>query len=626
MITLRDISWGFDAPPLLENINLTINKGERICLLGRNGAGKSTLLKIIAGQMTPDQGEVQYRSGIRISWLAQAIEEKSEGSVFDIVASGWGDVGVTLVEYRRLCDREGEIGGHQKRAAELRMILDKTNGWEVSHQTEQACSSAGFDPLAEFATLSAGNKRQVLLIRALSQNPDVLLLDEPTNHLDIDTILWMEKILRRQVRTLLFVTHDRMFVSDMANRILDLDRGRLSSYAMDYSSYVKQKEADLLAEQKQTVVFEKKLSQEEQWIRKGIKARRTRNEGRVRALKKMREAYRARRNEVGRVHLQTQEARRSGKLVIRAKRIGYAHQSNWIIKDFSYTLMRGDKVGIIGPNGVGKTTLINLLLKKMIPDNGCIRHGTHLEVAYFDQLRGQLDGRKTVAENISADNDFIVFNGKKRHIISYLKDFQFTSNRCLTPVRVLSGGEKNRLLLAKLFIQPANVLVLDEPTNDLDVETLELLEELLFDYAGTILLVSHDRFFLNNVVTSTLVFEGRGRVVEYAGGYDDWLFQRPQAAFRAKATPKKDTDRTKSTKTTKISKKLGYMEQRELDALPTKIENLEAEYDELSQFMTDPLFYRKRKNEIQAAKMRFDALADEIEKAYQRWDKLEKNE
>ncbi len=631
LITMRDVCWGFDIPPLLENISLTIKKGERVCLLGRNGVGKSTLLKLISGQMVPDRGDIQRQSGIKISGLAQEVPEETDESIFDVVAAGCGETGRAFVEYRNLNQHVDTITAQQRHRMEgLRSFLDTRDGWDVSQMAEKVLSRTDLNPEEPFANLSAGMKRRALFARALVHEPDVLLLDEPTNHLDIDTILWMEAHLLRFVKTLLFVTHDRFFVSGIANRILELDRGHLFSYAADYNTYLKHKEADLLAEQKQNAVFDKKLSQEETWIRQGIKARRTRNEGRVKALFKMREAFKARRQKTGTVRLQVQEAERSGKLVIRAKNIDYSYDDVPIIKDFSFVLMRGDKVGIIGRNGAGKTTLLNLLLKNIPLQSGTVRHGTHLKVAYFDQLRAQLDDTKTVAENIAEDNDFIVFNGVKRHVISHLKDFLFTPDRCRTPVRVLSGGEKNRLLLAKLFTLPANVLVLDEPTNDLDMETLELLEELFLEYTGTVILVSHDRSFLNNVVTSTLVFEGKGAVAEYVGGYDDWLTQRPKPAEKPIAAKKK-IDNPKPGNDNKSvpesvmgkPKKLGFNEQRDLKKLPGLIEVLEAEHNELSQQMSDPAFYKKEKQEITRIKARFDELTKEIDQAYKRWEDLE---
>jgi ATP-binding cassette subfamily F protein uup len=446
-------------------------------------------------------------------------------------------------------------------------------------------------------------------------------LDEPTNHLDIDTIIWMESFILRHVKTLLFITHDRVFLKKIATRIIELDRGRIVSYGCDYDTYLKRRQAALEVEETQNGLFDKKLSQEETWIRKGIKARRTRNEGRVRRLQKMRSAYQDRRRKIGNVKLRAQEADRTGKLVVEAKAVTFSYGRTPMIQDFSTVIMRGDKVGFIGPNGVGKTTLLSILLKTLRPETGSVRHGTNLQVAYFDQLRGQLDEQKSVRENIVAGNDFIIFNGQKRHVISHLQDFLFSPERCRTPVRVLSGGEKNRLMLAKLFTKPANVLVLDEPTNDLDAETLELLEELIFEYTGTLLLVSHDRAFLNNVVTSTIVFEGNGQVAEYTGGYDDWLRQRPEPASETteKTTRKKAQPKPKA----RTSKKMGYMQQREMQELPQKIEALETEQKELFAIVSDPMFYKKEKDEIVRINSDLARVEADIEKAYLRWEALE---
>jgi ATP-binding cassette subfamily F protein uup len=532
LIGMRDVCWGFGDPPLLENVTFQIEKGERVCLVGRNGVGKSSLLKLLAGEIVPDKGEVWRRQGVAVAAMAQDVPARFDGTIFEVVAHGFGATGQALVEYNRIC-RSIETKSAPRladRRDQLQQTLEADGGWDLSTRVENILSRTRLDPEMRFCDLSAGLKRRTLFARALAGKPDILLLDEPTNHLDIHTILWMEEFIQNHVKTLLFITHDRAFLQKTAGRILELDRGRLISFDCDYPTYLKNKQTALEIEETQHRVFDKKLSKEEAWIRKGIKARRTRNEGRVRNLEKMRAAYRARRHKIGSVKLQVQEAERTGKLVIEAESVGFAYGKTPIVRDFSTVIMRGDKVGIMGPNGVGKTTLLKILLKKALPQKGGVRHGTNLQVVYFDQLRAQLDEHKTVRDNIDSGNDFIVFNGRKRHVFSYLQDFLFSPQRCLTPVHVLSGGEKNRLLLARLFTQPANVLVLDEPTNDLDVDTLELLEELIFEYPGTLLLVSHDRAFLNNVVTSTIVFEGDGQVVEYIGGYDDWLRQRPQAA------------------------------------------------------------------------------------------------
>ena len=623
LIGMRDVYCGFGDPPLLENITFQVEKGERIGLLGRNGVGKSTLLKLFSGEILPDRGDVWRQSGVGVAAMVQDVPRGFGGTVFDVIAQGFGEAGRALVEYDWICKtpEKSDSPVDANRRDKLQRLLDTEDGWEVSRRIENIVSRVGLDPALKFADLSAGMKRLTLFAGAIALEPDILLLDEPSNHLDIDTILWLEAFVLRHAKTLLFITHDRTFLKRVATRVVELDRGRLISYGCDYQTYLKRSQAVLDAEEKQNRVFDKKLSQEETWIRQGIKARRTRNEGRVRVLKKMREAYRARRRKIDTVRLQVQAAERSGRIVMEAKGLTHCHGRNTVVLDFSTTVMRGDKVGIIGPNGAGKTTLLKILLKEIIPDTGSVRHGTRFEPAYFDQLRVRLDEGRTVQENIGEGNDFIIFNGQKRHAISYLQDFLFTPERCRTPVHVLSGGEKNRLMLAKLFTAPANVLVLDEPTNDLDAETLELLEELLVDYRGTLLLVSHDRTFLNNVVTSTLVFEGAGRIVEYAGGYDDWLVQRPEAEqpLPDKKADSKNRQRPKSPK----KLKLGYMERRELKDLPQKIEVLESEQQALYETLSDPLFYKKEKDEIRNVKMRMVEVEHDIETAYRRWEALE---
>jgi ATP-binding cassette subfamily F protein uup len=624
LIGMRDVCWGFGEAPLLENVTFQIEKGERVCLVGRNGVGKSTLLKLLGGEMHPDSGDIWRRQGISVAALDQDVPAGFDGMIFDVVAEGLGETGRALAEHSRICKKIDSGGNPQlvKRRDELQHMLDAGGGWEQLTRIENILSRTGLDPESRFADLSAGLKRRTLFARALAGKPDLLLLDEPTNHLDIDTIIWMEEFILRHVKTLLFITHDRAFLKRIAGRILELDRGRLVSYECDYTTYLKRRQAALEIEETQNGVFDKKLSREEAWIRKGIKARRTRNEGRVRSLQKMRAAYLARRRKIGNVRLQVQEAERTGKLVIEARLVSFSYGQAPIMRDFSTVIMRGDKVGIIGPNGVGKTTLLKILLKTASPETGSVRHGTNLQVVYFDQLRAQLDEQKSVRENIAAGNDFIIFNGQRRHVISYLQDFLFSPERCRTPVGVLSGGEKNRLMLARLFTKPANVLVLDEPTNDLDAETLELLEELVFEYQGTLLLVSHDRAFLNNVVTSTIVFEGNGQVVEYIGGYDDWLSQRPQGPTERrpqKNGPKKVRPKTRA----RPSRKLGYMQQREMQVLPQKIEALESEQKELFAILSDPLFYKKEKDEIAGVKSNLDRIEREIETAYRRWEELE---
>lgn len=627
LISVRNLNWGFGDPPLLENITFQIEKGERICLLGRNGVGKTSLLKLLCGELQPDSGDVWRQPNLCTANLEQEVPRGCAGTVFEVVAEGLGEKGLALAEHRRIC-RDIEADGGRNPALEgrrdaLQRLLDTKRGWTCQQSIENVLSRTGLDPNDHFDRLSAGMKRRVLFARALAREPDLLLLDEPTNHLDIDSIVWLEQFLLRYVKTALVITHDRAFLRSVATRILELDRGALASYGCDYDTYLQRRESALAVEEQHNRRFDKVLAREEAWIRAGIKARRTRNEGRVKALEKLRQTARERRKKTGDVALQLQEAERTGKLVIQVQHVTHGYGTDPIIKDFSTLVMRGDKVGIIGPNGVGKTTLINILLKVITPDSGSVRHGTHLQVAHFDQLRAQLDDQKTVAQNTGEGNDFIIFDGEKRHVITYLQNFLFSPERSRTPVHVLSGGERNRLLLAKLFTRPANVLVLDEPTNDLDAETLELLEELLFSYSGTLLLVSHDRAFLNNVVTSTLVFEGQGRVVEYAGGYDDWLLQRPRPVETQQATQKKTTTRSATVQDLQKPKKLGYMQARELASLPATIESLENEQRMLHAAMADPAFYRQAKTEIVAHQQRLKEVEDRISAAYLRWEELE---
>jgi len=626
-IAMRDVCWGFGDAPLLDNVNLQIEKGQRICLLGRNGVGKSSLLRLLCNIILPDSGDIWRQQGITIAALEQEVPPGSDGTIFETVATGLGEKGKALAEHNRICKlpETERSDGYLKRMDSLRQIMNAQGGPAViKKNVESVLSRTGLDPEMRFSDLSAGMKRRTLFARALAQEPDLLLLDEPTNHLDIDAIIWMEEYIIRNVKTLLFITHDRAFLKRIATHIIELDRGRLTSYDCGYETYLKRREAALDAEEQQTRVFDKKLSREEAWIRQGVKARRTRNEGRVRTLQKLRAEAMARRAKTGNVRLELQKAERSGRLVIEAEGINHSFGQTVVVTDFSTSIMRGDKIGIIGPNGAGKTTLLGILLKEITPDKGTVRHGTQLQVAYFDQLRAQLDERKTAVQNIGEGNDFIIFNGQKRHVISHLQDFLFSPERCRLPVHVLSGGERNRLLLAKLFARPANVLVLDEPTNDLDAETLELLEELLFDYQGTLLLVSHDRAFLNNIVTSTIVFEGRGLVTEYAGGYDDWLLQRPKPAD---TQPEKiEAKKVRPDPPPAKSKKLGFRQSRELSELPRRIDELESEQKVLHAAMSDPFFYKKSREEVAALQKRLTEVEQDIEANYLRWEMLESPE
>ena len=583
LLSLQNLHKAFGGPQLLDDATLQIERGERICLVGRNGEGKSTLLKIVNGDIEPDSGEMIRQPGLKVRRLRQNVPPDLTETVEELVFKG----------------------------------LEDPHDDYVSHQAvDKAVSLVGLENAWRFDELSGGQKRRTLLAQALVCEPDILVLDEPTNHLDIESIQWLENFLGRYKGTLLFVTHDRTFLRKLATRIVELDRGQLNSWACDYDTYLKRKQALLDGETEQWAQFDKKLAQEEIWIRKGIKARRTRNEGRVRELEKMRSSRSQRRERIGTVNMQLTEAGLSGRKVITAKDVSYDYGGLPLLGNFSSNIVRGDKIGVIGPNGCGKTTLIKILLGELVPKAGTIVHGTKLEVAYFDQHRAALDETKTVAENVSSE-EFITIGNSKKHVLGYLQEFLFTPDRAHQKVGVLSGGERNRLLLAKLFTKASNVLVLDEPTNDLDMETLDLLEELLANYEGTLLLVSHDRSFLNHVVTSTLVFEGQGRVNEYPGGYDDWL-EQTQQAIGTRQQPKTPTpEKQKSTR------KLSNKEREELQNLPKLIEQLEAEQEALHDAMSDPAFYQKPKDEIAASNTRAEKIPKKLEDAFERWEALE---
>ena len=588
LLSLRNVCLAFGGPRLLDNVDLQIEQGERVCLLGRNGEGKSTLLRLLKGEIAPDDGEVIRQQGLRVARLTQEVPQELTGGIADVVAEG--------------LPASDSAGAHD-------------------HRVEAVISRMGLDAEWRFEALSSGMKRRVLLAQAIVAEPDILLLDEPTNHLDIEAIRWLEEFLPRAGLTLIFVTHDRVFLGRLATRILELDRGHLFDWSCDYATFLKRKEELLAAEARQQALFDKKLAQEEAWIRKGVEARRTRNEGRVRALKALREVRSQRRERQGTARLKAQEAERSGNLVIEAKEVRFGYAERTVIKDLTTTITRGDKVGIIGPNGAGKTTLIRLLLGELPPAEGTVRLGTNLEIAYFDQLKAKLDEEKTVQENVADGYDTLVINGQPRHVLGYLQDFLFAPDRSRSLVKYLSGGERSRLLLAKLFTKPSNMLVLDEPTNDLDVETLELLESLLVDYQGTVLLVSHDRAFLNDVVTSTLAIGSDGRVKEYDGGYDDFLRQRSNEERVEPITsnaPVRQTERPRER-----SRKLSYKEQREIEALPAKIDTLETAIAGFHEAMADPTFYRKASDEIARAKADLEAAEQDLAAAYARWEELE---
>jgi len=627
VVCFRGVTFGFVSPPLLDQVDIAIERGERIGLLGRNGAGKSTLMRLVAGELKPDGGSVERQAGTRIARLEQDVPTGRTGTIFDEAALGLGKDGDAIAAFYKLHQSADELSDAERQSLERRSAaLNPETAWKLEHRVEQVLDKMQLDPARLFDSLSSGMKRRVLLAKALVLNPDILLLDEPTNHLDIDAISWLEDFLLKFGGTLIFITHDRVFLQKLATRIVELDRGRLYDWTCNYSTFLVRKQEALLAEEQQQALFDKKLAQEEAWIRRGVKARCVRNEGRVRALKKLREERQARRERVGNVQVEMQEAERSGALVIDARNVSYQYGADGptIVQGLTTTIMRGDKVGIIGPNGAGKTTLLRLLLGELEPTSGTIRLGTNREVAYFDQLRAQLDENETVQENVASGQTELLINGRKRHIIGYLEDFLFSPERSRSLVRYLSGGERNRLLLARLFSKPSNVLVLDEPTNDLDAETLELLEDLLVEYPGTVLLVSHDRSFLNEVVTNTLVFEGDGFVKEYSGGYDDWLNQR-QTAISAAATAAKSARAEAAAKPDPVARprRLSFKEQKELDQLPKLIERLESEQSELHDTMAQPGFFQKDKLVIMEANQRLERLQQELSAAYVRWETLE---
>ncbi|WP_436898853.1 ATP-binding cassette domain-containing protein [Acinetobacter gyllenbergii] len=625
-ITLRDVHLAFGGPALLDGANFNLERGERVCLIGRNGEGKSTLLKLIEGSLLPDNGEVSIQNGLTVSMLAQDVPMDS-GKVADIVADGAGEAAAVLKEYHEASDAcvLGDMDACD-RMGMLQHKLDQLDGWALENKVNSILSKMGLDPNADLADLSGGRKRRVLLARALLTQPDVLLLDEPTNHLDVESIEWLEKFLLDQNNlTLLFISHDRSFVDSIATRIVELDRGILRGYEGNYSRYLELKAQQMEAEEKQNALFDKKLAEEEAWIRQGIKARRTRNEGRVRALKDLREQSKARRSQQGKVSMATQEANRSGKLVFEIENLSVGYDSKVLIKDFSAIVLRGDRIGLVGDNGVGKTTLIKAILGE-IEHSGSVKTGTQLEVAYFDQLRNALDLEKTVMANVSEGSDFVDVNGNRRHIYSYLQDFLFSPERARTPVKALSGGERNRILLAKLLLKPSNLIVMDEPTNDLDMVTLELLEEMLSDYKGTLLLISHDRAFMDNVVTSTWVFDGKGQIDEYIGGYQDYLEQRPdQKVVDQKSDVKKAQAKAEAAAAASAPKKvkLSYKDQRELEQLPAEIEKLESEQAELSEKLADGSWFVSDANAATAASQRLAEIEEVLLEKLERWDILE---
>jgi ATP-binding cassette subfamily F protein uup len=603
LVNLLDVNLSFGGPHVLKDVNFQVDPGERVCLLGRNGAGKSTLMKVITGAMKPDTGVISLQPNATFTQLTQEVPKEMRGVAIDIVASG------------------------------LRPLGEHEEEWERDVRVDNLIDRLQLDAQAEFAELSGGLKRRVLLARALAGQPDLLLLDEPTNHLDLESILWLEEFLLSEKIALFFVTHDRTFLRKLATRIVELDRGRLASWACDYDTYVARKEEVLAAEEKQNAAFDKKLAQEEVWIRKGVKAQRSRAQGRVHALMQMRAERSARRSRVGNVTMKLAEAEKSGVKVIDAENVSFSWPDGRVmVKDFTTSITRGDKIGLIGPNGAGKTTLIKLLLGKLTPTGGTLKLGTQLEVVYYDQLRELIDDNKTVADNIANGNATVTIDGNTRNVISYLQEFLFSPERARTPARVLSGGERNRLLLARLFTKPANVLVMDEPTNDLDIETLDLLEDLLVEYKGTLLLVSHDRDFLDNVVTSSMVFEGDGHIEEYVGGYSDWMAEKTKQAKVAelKAGAVSVSASTASGKfpakvegAASKARTLTNKEAKELEALPAQIERLEREQAELAGKLSDASFYHKDRHAVGVAEARLAEIEREHATAFARWEELE---
>ena len=624
LIKLESACLAYGHVPLLDKVDLQIDPGERVCLVGRNGAGKSTLMRVMEGVAELDDGGLWKKPDLRVGILSQEVPQLDELSVYDVVADGLDEIGKVIAQYHHVL-HEMETNftdALNNKLARLQDQIEAGDGWNLEQRITAVITKLELPEDALMGSLSGGYKRRVMLARALVLEPELILLDEPTNHLDVEAIQWMEEFLLSFNGAVLFITHDRTFLRHLATRIVELDRGKITSWPGDYDTYIRTKEERAVIEEQQNALFDKKLAQEEVWIRQGIKARRTRNEGRVRDLEKLRKTRSERLNKVGNVNLQVESGESSGKIVIEAEDISKSFGDRTIVKSLTTKVMRGDRIGILGPNGVGKSTLLKMLLGELEPDTGSVKSGTKLSVAYFDQQRAVLDPEKTVADNLNFGSDTITINGKSRHVMSYLQDFLFPPARVRSPVKSLSGGERNRLLLARLFIQPANLLVLDEPTNDLDVETLELLEELLCNYDGTLILVSHDRTFLDNVVTSTLAFEGEGVINEYVGGYEDWLRQSRSNFAKVEkkaASPKNDA---KETKPEKEKTKLSYKDQFELDTLPQKIESLEAEQEETQNKIAEEDFYQQDKKDVDKVLARLSEIEKELETVYERWEEL----
>ncbi|EHK2922943.1 ABC transporter ATP-binding protein [Vibrio parahaemolyticus] len=631
LLTIHNAQLAFGDHPLLDRAEFALQENERVCLVGRNGAGKSTLMKVLAGDILLDDGKIQITQDVVVSRLEQDPPRNQEGTVYEYVSGGLAEIGEQLKIYHDLLDlvAQGPSEKNINRLAKIQEQLDHSNAWRFDDRVKNVLSALKLSPDTLLRDLSGGWQRKAALARALVCDPDVLLLDEPTNHLDITTIEWLENFLKDFKGSIIFISHDRAFIKSMATRIVDLDRGQLSSFPGDYDNYLLEKEEMLRVEEMQNAEFDKKLAQEEVWIRQGIKARRTRNEGRVRALKKLREERRDRREVQGKVNLNIDDASRSGKIVFEAENVSFAYDGKQIVDNFSFNIMRGDRIALIGPNGCGKSTVLKLLLGQLETQSGRLHCGTKLEVAYFDQYREILDPEKTVIDNLADGKQEVMVGGRQRHALSYLQDFLFAPKRARTPVKALSGGEKNRLLLARILLKPNNLLILDEPTNDLDIETLELLEEMLANYQGTLLLVSHDREFVDNTVTTSWIFEGDGVIEEFVGGYHDAKQQRDQALavrFSTEKPAKKEKVVEETPKTTQPknnSKKLSYKLQRELEALPAKLEQLESDIETLQEQVNDPEFFAKPVEQTQPVLEQLAALEQELEIAFERWEELE---
>jgi len=627
LLQLISVDYSVGGPLLLQGVDFALDRGERVCIVGRNGAGKSTLLGLLAGDRKADDGEVRRQGGVRVAKLAQEVPASVTGSIFDVVAEALGEIGALLADFHHLIHEPPDAPGHAQRLGEVQSRIEAMHGWDLDRRVERVLTRLGLPEEDEFSTLSGGMKRRVLLARALVLDPDVLLLDEPTNHLDLDAIEWLEGLLLGFPGSVVFVTHDRRFLRALATRIVEIDRGRLTSWPGDYDNYLRRREERAHAEALENARFDKRLAEEEVWIRQGIKARRTRSEGRVRALEAMRRERAARRERTGSVRMHSADAGSSGRKVVDADAVTYAIPGRTLVREFSTTVMRGDRIGLIGPNGSGKTTLLRLMLGELAPQSGSVSLGTNLQIAYFDQHRSQLDETATALDNVADGADTIEVGGVRKHVLGYLQDFLFSPDRARAPITALSGGERNRLLLARLFARPSNLLVMDEPTNDLDIETLELLEELLAAYAGTLLLVSHDREFLDRVVTSTLVLEGDGRIGDYVGGYSDWLRQRSTSPAPDADAPAPREDAAASVASvsavTPAKRRMSYKDVRELEALPLRIETLESEIAAFTARMQTPAFFQMDGREIAREQEAFARLQHELEAAYVRWQELE---